>query len=361
MHQDLRQRLPRTGNALALCASLFAALLLAPALRAQEAPSPDAPPPPSSAPNAPEPLDPTQTLNVNVNLVNIYFSARDKNGFVTSLGKDDCQVYEDNKEQTIKNLTQEKKLPLTIGILLDTSGSQEHVLSLEQDSGSRFIKEVLTPKDEAFLISFDVNVDLLADFTSSPREITRALMKASINTASSSAGVPGIGGGPLPTGNPRGTLLFDAVYLAANEKLRAQTGRKILVLLTDGGDQGSQETLKTATEAAQKSNTIIYVVLLADHPFYGGFGGAFNGKSAMEQLAHDTGGRVIDVGNNGRKLEDAFDQIQDELRTQYLLSYTPLNKVSDGKFRKTEVDCGKGISIQARKGYYAVADSTNND
>jgi VWFA-related protein len=330
-------------------------------VRAQEAPSPDGPPPASTAPAAPERLgDPTQTLKLDVNLVNIYFSARDKNGFVTSLGKDDCQIAEDHVPQTIKNLTQEKNLPLTIGILLDTSGSQEHVLSLEQDSGSRFIKEVVTPKDEAFLISVDVNVDLLSDFTSSPRELTRALMKASINTASSSAGIPGIGGGPLPTSNPRGTLLFDAVFLAANDKLRSQTGRKILVLLTDGGDQGSQETLKTATEAAQKSNAIIYVVLLADHPFYGGFGGAFNGKAAMESLARDTGGRVIDVGNNGRKLEDAFDQIQTELRTQYVLSYTPLIKTADGKFRKTEIDCGKGINVQARKGYYAIVGDEDN-
>jgi VWFA-related protein len=208
-----------------------------------------------------------------------------------------------------------------------------------------------------------VNVDLLADFTNSPRELTRALMKASINSASSSAGIPGIGGGPLPTNNQRGTLLFDAVYLAANEKLRPQTGRKIMALLTDGGDQGSQETLKTATEAAQKSNVILYVVLLADPAFsssYGGFGGAFNGRSAMEQLAHDTGGRMIDVGHNGRRLEEAFDQIQDELRTQYLLSYTPLNQTMDGKFRKTEVDCGKGITVQARKGYYAIPDDGSN-
>jgi VWFA-related protein len=328
-------------------------LLFAAALRAQEAPSPDGPPPPSKAPaQAEEPLTSGQTLKVNVNLVDVYFSARDKNGFITGLSKDDCQIYEENKLQTIKNLTQEKNLPLTIGILLDTSGSQERVLSLEQESGARFLREVVTPKDEAFLISFDVNVDLLADYTNSPRELTRAIDKATINTASSSAGIPGIGGGPIPTGNPRGTLLYDAVFLAAHDKLQAQTGRKIMVMLTDGGDQGSQENLKTASEAAQKANAIIYVILIADRQFYGG---SYTGDRAMEQLAHDTGGRVINVGNNGRKLEDAFDQIQDELRTQYLLSYTPLNKVADGKFRKTEIDCGKGVTIQARKGYYAIA------
>jgi VWFA-related protein len=330
-------------------------------LCAQDAPSTDAPPPKSHAKAQEDiPIDPN-TLKVQVNLVDVYFSARDHNGFVTGLGRNDCQLFEEGKLQNIKNLTAEKNLPLTIGILLDTSGSQEHVLPLEQESANRFLREVITPKDEAFLISFDVNVDLLADFTNSPRELQRAIDKATINAASSSAGVPGIGGGPLPTSNPRGTLLYDAVYLAAHEKLSAQTGRKIMVMLTDGGDQGSQETLKTAGEAAQKSNAIIYVILLADHPFYGGYGGAFNGRAQMEQLAHDTGGRVIDVGNNGRKLEDAFDQIQDELRTQYLASFTPDNKAADGKFRKLKLDCGKGLDIQARRGYYAIAGDNPND
>jgi VWFA-related protein len=144
------------------------------------------------------------------------------------------------------------------------------------------------------------------------------------------------------------------VYLAANDKLQSQTGRKIIVMLTDGGDQGSQETLKTAAEAAQKANTIIYVILIAD----GAFGGY--GASQMADLAKQTGGRVINVGHDGRKLEDAFDQIQDELRTQYLLSYTPTSKEADGKFRRTEIDCGKGMNVQARKGYYAIAGDESN-
>jgi VWFA-related protein len=334
----------------------FLLLLAAPAvLRAQDAPSPDAPPPPSKAPAQQEiELHAGQTLKVNVNLVDIYFSARDNHGFLAGLRKDDCQLFEDNKPQVIKNLTQEKNLPLTIGILLDTSGSQTNVLPLEKDSGARFLRDVVTAKDEAFLISFDVNVDLLADFTNSPRELDRAMQKASINTASSSAGIPGIGGGPFPTSNPRGTLLYDAVYLASHDKLQSQTGRKIMVLLTDGGDQGSQETLKSAAEAAQKANAIIYVVLLADHPFGMSYGIGFNGSSEMQQLAEQTGGRMINVGNNGKKLDDAFEQIQDELRTQYLASYTPINKEADGKFRKIQLDCGKGVKVQARKGYYAI-------
>ena len=333
---------------------LLGVIALPLALRAQDSMSPDAPPPPSHAKAQEQIAVDPNTLKVNVNLVDVYFSARDKSGFVTGLSKSDCQLFEENKLQTLKNLTAEKNLPLTIGILLDTSGSQQYVLPLEQESGNRFLREVITPKDEAFLISFDVNVDLLSDFTNSPRELGRAIDKASINTASSSGGIPGIGGGPMPTSNPRGTLLYDAVYLAAHDKLNSQTGRKIIVMLTDGGDQGSQETLKSATEAAQKANVIIYVILIADQQFQSNYG-PFSGAGAMQQLAHDTGGRVINVGHNGRKLEDAFDQIQDELRTQYLASFTPDNKVADGKFRKVKLDCGKGLDIQARKGYYAIA------
>jgi VWFA-related protein len=338
--------------------SLALSLLLAPAcVQAQCAPSVDAPPPPSKAPAAADDgpiIHDNQTLKVNVNLVDVYFSVRDKTGYVTSLSKDSCQIAEDKQPQTIKRLTLEKNLPLTIGILLDTSGSQTNVLPLEQDAGSRFLREVITPKDEAFLISFDVNVDELADFTNSPRELTRAINKASINEASSSAGVPGIGGGPFPTSNPRGTLLYDAVYLASHDKLQSQAGRKVIVVLTDGQDQGSQYKIKDAIEAAQKANVIVYPILIADRNAYAQAGMIYTGSGDMSRLAEETGGRVINVGNNGRKLEDAFDQIQDELRSQYIASYTPVNKVADGKFRKIEMDCGKGLKIQARKGYYAL-------
>ncbi len=224
---------------------------------------------------------------------------------------------------------------------------------MEQGAGAEFLKDVITPKDEAFLISFDINVDLLADYTNSPRELKRAIDKAQINTGAGTGSVTG-------NSNPKGTLLYDAVYLAAHEKLHQEAGRKILVLLTDGGDQGSQETLKTATEAAQKSNAIIYVILIADS---GGFGNYTFGNPAgdMDRLAKDTGGRVINVGSNGKKLQDAFNQIQDELRTQYLLSYTPTNLKADGTFRTLNLSCGKDTKVQARKGYYATADAQGSD
>jgi VWFA-related protein len=337
---------------------LFAAALclgLPTVLHAQEAPSPGGPPPPSDAAAQPLNQDNVETLKVNVNLVNVYFSVRDKNGFITSLHKDDCSIYEDKALQKTKNFTQEKNLPLTIGILLDTSGSQIHVLPLEQQSGAEFLKDVLTPKDEAFLISFDINVNLLSDYTNSPREIKRAIDSAEINTGVSTGSVTG-------NGRSGGTHLYDAVYLAAHDKLHQEAGRKILVLLTDGGEQGSEETLKSATEAAQKANTIIYVILIADRGFYSGGGfGLYTGDRDMEQLATQTGGRVINVGNNGKKLEEAFDQIQDELRTQYLASFTPTNPKIDGTFRNLNITCQPGQKIQARKGYYASADALGND
>src|SRR5271170_3167523 len=331
---------------------------LASSLHAQEAPSPGGPPPASKAEAQPVDIGDVQTLKVNVNLVNVYFSVRDKSGYITNLHKDDCSILENKELQKTKNFTQEKNLPLTIGILLDTSGSQMNVLPLEQTAGAEFLKDVLTPKDEAFLISFDINVTLLADYTNSPREIKRSIDSAVINTGAGTGSITG-------NGTPRGPLLYDAVYLADHEKLRQEAGRKILVLLTDGGDQGSQETLKTATEAAQKANTIVYVILLSDRGFYGGgFGGinlADTGARDMEHLASETGGRVINVGNNGKKLEEAFQQIQDELRTQYLASYTPLNPKIDGTFRTLNITCQAGQKIQARKGYYAMADSQGKD
>jgi VWFA-related protein len=200
-------------------------------------------------------------------------------------------------------------------------------------------------------------VDLLQDFTNSPRLLARAMQKAEINTAggNGAAGIPGAGGGTIPTvGDPKGTLLYDAVYLASNEKLNQETGRKAMIILTDGDDQGSRIKINDAIAAAQKSNVIIYVILIADTGFYGNFGMGYYGYSAAKKMAEETGGRVINVGNNGKKLEAAFQQIEDELRTQYVATYTPSNTKLDGSFRHLAVECrGDGMKVQVRKGYYA--------
>jgi VWFA-related protein len=290
--------------------------------------------------------------------VDVFFTVKDKNGnLVPHLNKNDCSIFEDKQPQTFKSFVAENNLPLTLGILLDTSGSQQRVLPLEQEAGSRFLERVLKAKDEAFLLSFDVNVDLLQDFTNSPRLLTRAMDKAEINTAggNGAAGIPGAGGGTIPTiGDPKGTLLYDAIYLAANEKLNQESGRKAMIILTDGDDQGSRTKISEAIAAAQKSNAIIYVILIADTGFYGGWG--YNGYSAADRMSKETGGRLINVGNNGKKLEEAFSQIEDELRTQYVATYTPTNAKLDGSFRHLSLECrGDGLKVQVRKGYFAPA------
>jgi VWFA-related protein len=336
---------------------LFILPALVPAGWAQLAPSPDAPPVSTAPAQEPE-EEPVATLKLNVNLVDVFFTVTDKSGnLVPHLTKDDCVVSEDKAPQTLKSFAAETHLPLTLGILLDTSGSQQRVLPLEQDVGSQFLERVLQKKDEAFLLSFDVDVDLLQDYTSSPSMLSRAMNKAEINTAggNGAGGIPGAGGGTVPTiGDPKGTVLYDAVYLAANEKMNQETGRKAMILLTDGEDEGSRVKINEAIAAAQKSNVIIYTILIADRGFYGGFG--YSGYSAMKKMTDETGGRLIDVGNNGKKLEAAFQQIEDELRTQYVATYTPSNTKLDGGFRKLTVECrGDGLKVQVRKGYYATA------
>lgn len=357
-----RMRSRRIAHSCSAC--LLAALLaLTAPLWSQMAPSPDAAPQgPATSPDQNPQQQPLETLKVNVNLVSLYFTVHDKHGaLIPGLSKNDFTIYEDKVPQTIKNFSAEADQPLTLGIMLDTSGSQQRVLPMEQQAGTEFLQRILRSKDEAFLISFDVDVDLLADYTNNARELERAMDKAQINVGTGGGGIPGMGQGPLPSSDvPRGTLLYDAVYLAANTKLSQETGRKALILLTDGEDQGSRERPEAAIEAAQKANAIIYVILIADRPFYagGGFQMGYSGDSAMRKLTAATGGRVIDVGNNGKKLAQAFAQIEAELRTQYVASYTPTNNKLDGTYRRVEVQCKENdLKAQVRQGYYAVASS----
>ncbi len=345
------------------CLALASMLAAAGPLWAQSAPSPDAAPMSTAPPPSDNDQDaPVATLKVQANLVSLYFTVKDKHGaLIPNLTKDDCTVFENKQPQKLRSFAAEADQPLTLGILLDTSGSQEYVLPMEQQTGGAFLKSVLREKDEAFLISFDVDVNLLEDYTNNASRLARAMNKAEINTAggNGAGGVPGIGQGPVPTqGAPKGTLLYDAVYLASGDKLRSETGRKAMILLTDGGDQGSKYRIQDAIEAAQKANAIIYVLLIADRGFYNNGSimlGGYNGPSAMKKMAEETGGRMIDVGNNGKKMEAAFAQIEDELRTQYVASYTPTNQKLDGSYRPVSVECkGDGLKVQARKGYYAL-------
>jgi len=326
---------------------------------AQLAPSPDAAPV-STAP-APAPDEtPIATFKQSVNLVDLFFTVKDKNGnLVPHLNQQNCKVDENKEPQTLKSFVAETDQPLTLGILLDTSGSQQRLLPMEVGAASQFIQQVLRSKDEAFAVNFDVNVDLLQDYTNSPRLLTHALSKAEINTAGGNgSGIPGLGGGTVPTvGDPKGTLLYDAIYLAANEKMNQETGRKAIIILTDGEDEGSREKIADAIGAANRNNVIIYIVLCADREMYWSQGEGYFGYGYAKRIADETGGRLINVGNNGNKMQAAFQQIQDELRTQYVASYTPSNAKADGTFRKVTVDChgdaGQDLKVQVRKGYYA--------
>ncbi len=313
-------------------------------------------PAPAQNSNAQSQDQSVETLKVNVEVVQLFFNVKDKHGaLIPNLTKDNFDLFEDGKPQTIKYFKAETDLPLTLGILIDSSGSQINVLEMEKTVGGSFLESILRPKDEAFVISFDIDINLLQDFTSSVSRLRHALNEAKINTGGVSCSGGPIGPqGPIPCSStgPRGTALYDAVYLASHDEFSHEVGRKAMILLTDGEDQGSRLKIKDAIEAAQKADAICYVLLIADRGFYG-FGG-YSGDSEMKKLTQETGGRVIQVGNKIEKLRQAFDQISQELRSQYNAGYTPTNPTRDGSFRKVEIKSKPGdYKIQARSGYYA--------
>ena len=297
--------------------------------------------------------DSQTTFKVDVNVVSLYFDVKDHKGMlVPNLTQADFQVFEDNKPQTIKYFHAESNQPLTLGILIDTSPSQTRVLPAEQEEGSQFLRQVLRKEDLAFVIGFDVNVDLLQDLTASTNDLGAALRQTHIG----GGGVAVFNPGPVPTSRSAGgTHLYDAVYLAAHDVLGKEVGRKAMILLTDGQDEGSRLKIADAIEAAHKADTICYVILIADRAFYGGYGMGYSGDREMKKLCEETGGRMIDVGNNAKKLHDAFDQIANELRSQYYIGYTSTNPALDGTFRKVQIKAKGDYKVQARAGYYAVA------
>jgi VWFA-related protein len=315
----------------------------------------------SSAPSAPsdaqQPEQSGETLKVNVGVVGVFFNVKDKHGaLIPNQTKDDFEVFEDGKPQTIKYFSAEANLPLTLGILIDTSGSQLRVLDMEKEVGGAFLRQILTEKDEAFVIDFDIESELVQDYTHDVRRLQSALNKVKINSGvSSGGGIPGLGGGPVPIHNAPGTVLYDAVYLSAHDMLAKEVGRKAMILLTDGEDEGSKLKIKDAIEAAQKADAIIYVLLCADRGMYFSSGVGYSGESEMHRMVEPTGGRVINVGNKFDKLKEAFDQIAAELRSQYSLGYTSTNTKMDGSYRKLEIKSKQSYKIQTRAGYYATA------
>jgi VWFA-related protein len=309
---------------------------------------------PADAQKPEDQQQPEETLKFSVNVVGLFFNVKDKHGaLIPSLTKDDFEVFEDGKQQTIKYFAAESNLPLTLGILIDSSGSQVRVLDMEKEVGGAFLKQIITDKDEAYVIDFNVDASLVQDFTRDVHRLQTALNKVKINTGFSSGPIPGAGGSPVPTAPQAGTVLYDAVYLSAHDMLAKEVGRKAMILLTDGEDEGSRLKIKDAIEAAQKADAIVYVLLCADRGFYGSFGVGYSGEGEMRKLTEQTGGRVINVGNKFDKLREAFDQIAAELRSQYNLGFTSTNTRLDGSYRKLEIKAKQNYKIQSRAGYYA--------
>jgi VWFA-related protein len=329
-------------------------------------------------------------MTVHVKVVNVPATVRDKHGkIVTNLTKDDFVLEEDGRPQTLRYFSQDNNLPLTLGLLVDTSMSQRRVLGQERTASSSFIDQMLRPeKDKAFLIHFDHEVELDQDLTNSREKLRSALdtLQAPQFTQTSGGNPSGQGSGGYPGGrggghrdgasHGGGTLLYDAIYLASDELMKKQTGRKALIVLSDGDDRGSKETLLTAIETAQRADTIIYSILFKDDEdrgFGGGFGGIgmgghhggmgggrsrypqeprVDGKKILEQMSRETGGRLFEVSGK-QTVEKIYAQIEEDLRNQYSLGYTPDRTDPGQGLHKISVKTKqKDLVVHAREEYY---------
>jgi VWFA-related protein len=331
------------------------------------------------------------TFSGGVSVVNVLASVRDKQGHVVSdLNKDDFALTENGVPQTIGYFSRQSDLPLTLGLLVDTSLSQRRVLEDEKSASHSFISRVLREdRDRTFLIHFDQDTELLQDFTSSRTVLDKALDKVQIAEVPRLVrrGPNGGAGGPPRPDNDRyptaqgsagrrnaGTVLYDAIYLAADDLLRHETGRKAIVVLTDGVDNGSKVSLHTAIEAAQRADLLVYSILFADEegyaqqPFYGrggrggghGRGGPVNmprraehadGKKVLQQISKETGGGFFEVSKK-QPIDDIYRRIEEELRNQYNIGYTP-PKSGDSQYREISLTARrKDLIVQSREGYY---------
>ena len=227
------------------------------------------------------------------------------------------------------------------------------LIPAEQRAGSKFFEQVLRKDDLAFIISFGKDSELLQDSTNSLRLLEKGLGELRLNTP-----VGGLHPGPVPTAaNQAGTVLYDAVFLAADERLRREAGRKVIVLITDGVDTGSRVSRQKAIEAAQKADAIIYSIYYTPGGGMGFGGGTMGGggdEGTLKKMSEETGGRVFNAGRRPN-LDEIFAQIQEEMRSQYSVTYSPTNSVKDGSYRKLDFKMSnKDYKVQARKGYYAI-------
>ncbi len=283
------------------------------------------------------------TFSAGVKVVNVLATVRDKKGaIIRDLTKDDFSLSEDKRPQTIRYFAKQSDLPLTIGLMVDTSMSQQRVLDAERGASYRFLDQVLRErKDQVFIMQFDMSVQMRQDLTDSRKKLDDALDFVDTPTRNQLRTV-GSGGG---------TLLYDAMVKASNGTMKALTGRKALIVMTDGVDFGSEETVSSAIDAAQKADTLIYCILFSDSGYYGG--GGPDGKGVLMRMAKETGGGFFAVSKK-EGIEEIFGSIQDELRSQYSLGYVSDQPVSISEFRKIQLTVKeKALLVQARDKYWA--------
>jgi VWFA-related protein len=363
-------------------------------------PPPQSPasPKPSTPPTAPQsqaqPQTPPQSqskISTEVKLVTVYAAVRDKHGkIIPNLNQSDFALQEDARPQTIKYFARESDLPLTLGLLVDTSLSQRRVLDQEKSASYSFFDHILREnKDKAFLIHFDREVELLQDLTASREKLRAGLEQLDTPSFSNTSaggggggGAGGSGGGGSGRGHGHGgggTLLYDSIYLASNELMKKQQGRKALIILTDGVDHGSKESLNTAIASAQRADTAVYSILFADEDAYGsggrggygghgGYGGGGmgrggggrypqqdrpDGKKVLARISKETGGQLFEVKKK-LPIEQIYAQIEEELRNQYSLAYTPDRPGDDSTYHLIHVTVNqKDLIVQAREDYYS--------
>ncbi len=276
-------------------------------------------------------------IKVDVDVVNVLCTVHDRHGaLIANLSKDDFAIREDGTPQEIRYFARETDLPLTVALLVDVSGSVRRFVQSEKQAAVEFFRQVLRPGDQALLTGFSSTLVLWQDFTASVSELEKAL--AGMH-AVPFKGIPA-DGGPTPT-----TLLYDAVSGTAFRKLADVSGRKAMVIISDGLDLGSRTNLEIAVRAVQATNTIVYGICYPN-PHQ-------SGCEYLRNLSDATGGTTFDLRSN-TPLAEIFQRIEDELRSQYSLGFVSANRERDGKFRKLEVTVRvKGLKVEARKGYYS--------
>lgn len=279
------------------------------------------------------------TFSSGIQVVNILATVRDRGEqFVRNLTKDDFSILEDGRPEVIRYFSAETNLPLTIGLLVDTSTSQEKVLNAERGASFRFIDSVLRENvDHVFLMDFDINVKTMQRLTNSRADLQESLRM--VNTPTREELRSQYGGG---------TLLFDAVSDACKEVMNKQQGRKALIILSDGGDNGSNATLASAVQEAQRANTLIYTILFTK----GGFGRSI-GKRNMLRLAEQTGGSYFEVTKK-LTIDQVFANIQQDLRSQYSIGFVSDKPAQVSEFRKLQLTTKRPeLTVHARDRYWA--------